>query len=101
MHKIAEGIWLGDMAGAYNKFMLKKHGITHILTVAQGIAPKFPALFNYKLINVLDSPSANLKQHFQICIRFIKEAIEQGGQVLVHCFAGVSRSATVVIAYLM
>jgi hypothetical protein len=34
MHKIVEGIWLGDMAGAYNKFMLKKHGISHILTVA-------------------------------------------------------------------
>jgi hypothetical protein len=79
MHKILDGIWLGDMAGAYNKFMLKKHGITHILTVAQGITPKFPALFNYKLINVLDSPGANLKQHFQVCIRFIKEAISQGG----------------------
>jgi protein-tyrosine phosphatase len=64
MHKIVDGVWLGDMAGAYNKFMLKKNGITHILTVAQGIEPKFPALFNYKLINVIDSPTANLKQHF-------------------------------------
>lgn len=64
MHEIHKGLWLGDMAGAYNKFMLKKHQITHILTVAQGITPKFPALFNYKIINVVDSPTANLKEHF-------------------------------------
>jgi hypothetical protein len=64
MHKILDRLWLGDMAGAYNKFMLKKNGITHILTVAQGILPKFPTVFNYKLVNILDSPAANLKQHF-------------------------------------
>lgn len=37
MHLIVDGLWLGDMGAAYNKFMLKKNGITHILTVAQGI----------------------------------------------------------------
>jgi hypothetical protein len=34
MNKITDGLWLGDMAGAYNKITLKKNGITHILTVA-------------------------------------------------------------------
>ena len=64
MHLIVDGLWLGDMGAAYNKFSLKKNGITHILTVAQGILPKFPTFFSYKLINILDIPSANLKQHF-------------------------------------
>jgi hypothetical protein len=45
MNKITDNIYLGDMGGAYNKFMLKKNGVTHILTVAQGIAPKFASLF--------------------------------------------------------
>ena len=101
MNKITDNIYLGDMGGAYNKFMLKKNGVTHILTVAQGIAPKFSSLFQYKIINILDAPFANLKQHFQSCIKFVKDAIHSGGCVLVHCFAGVSRSATIVIAYLM
>lgn len=76
MHQILDRLWLGDMAGAYNKYLLKKNGITHVLTVAQGIMPKFPTLMSYKLVNILDSPAANLKQHFQGCIKFIKEAIE-------------------------
>jgi protein-tyrosine phosphatase len=101
MNLIMDRLWLGDMVGAYNKFLLKKNGVTHILTVAQGIHPKFPTLFNYKIVNILDSPTANLKQHFPSCIKFIRDAIEEGGCVLVHCFAGVSRSATIVIAYLM
>jgi dual specificity phosphatase 12 len=34
-------------------------------------------------------------------IAFIKEGINKGGGVFVHCYAGVSRSASTVIAYLM
>lgn len=101
MNKILDQLWLGDMSAAYNKLLLKKYGVTHILTVASGIPPKHPSNFVYKVVTILDSPSANLKAHFQSCIKFLKAAIEQGGTVLVHCFAGVSRSTTIVIAYLM
>ena len=49
----------------------------------------------------LDTPAANLKQHFTACHRFMNNAFATGGRVLVHCYAGVSRSATIVISYLM
>jgi dual specificity phosphatase 12 len=39
-------------------------------------------------------------RYFPAAIAFIKEGIQKGG-ILVHCYAGVSRSATCVIAYLM
>ena len=76
MNKILDQMWLGDMSAAYNKIILKKHGITHVLTVASGIPPKFPSNFSYKVVTILDSPSANLKAHFQACIKFIKNCIE-------------------------
>ena len=46
-------------------------------------------------------PFVNISKHFNDCIQFIRTALEMGGRVLVHCFAGVSRSATCGIAYLM
>ena len=101
MSKINDHLWLGDVVGASNKFLLKKNGITHILTVALGLQPKFPTQFTYKLVNILDSRCANIKVHFPACIKFIKDAIDGGGTVLVHCFAGVSRSTSTVLAYLM
>ena len=101
LNKIIEGIYLGDHIAASNKFILQRHGITHILQVASGMYPKFPGKFVYKTVNIDDISSANLKQHFIACHRFIDAAISSGGTVLVHCWAGVSRSATIVITYLM
>lgn len=101
LNKIEEGLYLGDHVAATNKFILQKHGITHILQVASGMYPKFPGKFVYKTVIIDDIPSANLKQYFVQCHRFIDSALAQGGVVLVHCWAGVSRSATIVISYLM
>ncbi|KMZ62737.1 hypothetical protein ZOSMA_44G01400 [Zostera marina] len=53
------------------------------------------------MIEVLDAPMENLEQHFDDCIDFIEQAKDSGGSVLVHCFAGISRSATIVVSYLM
>lgn len=50
---------------------------------------------------MLDLPDTNIRYHFDSVLGFIHEAVEQGGGVLVHCNAGVSRSATLVIAYIM
>ena len=49
----------------------------------------------------MDVPWENLSKYFSIGNRFIKEALANGGCVFVHCYAGVSRSAAMVIAFLM
>ena len=57
--------------------------------------------FMYKTIRVADMEEENLLDHLEDTNAFIEKAIDQGGSVLVHCRAGVSRSATVMIAYTM
>ncbi|MQM19267.1 hypothetical protein Taro_052267 [Colocasia esculenta] len=97
----AHGLFLGSVGAAYNKDALKALNVTHILIVAKSLEPAYPNDFIYKKIEVLDSPDVNLEQHFDECIEFIDEAKRMGGGVLVHCFAGRSRSVTIVVAYLM
>ena len=101
MDKIEDNLYLGDITGASNKLGLQKEGITHVLTVASNRRPLFPESFVYKVINVHDVPSTNLLAHFNSAFSFINAAVNEGGIVFVHCFAGASRSATIVIAYLM
>ena len=100
MDKIVEKLYLGNLKGASDFQTLKHHGITHILQVASGIKPFFPKDFTYKVINITDQSSSSLIRHFPAAIAFIKEGMARGG-VLVHCHAGVSRSASCVIAFLM
>ena len=73
------------------------------MQVAAAFKPAYPNNFKYKIINILDMPFINIARHFQQAISFMKEAMnaEGGGAVLVHCYAGVSRSASCVIAFLM
>ena len=52
-------------------------------------------------ISVGDDSMTNLYQHFDTISTIIREEVEQGGVVLVHCVAGVSRSATLCLAYLI
>jgi protein-tyrosine phosphatase len=55
----------------------------------------------YKQILIHDDPSVNLGKYFDESNKFIDQGLADGDVVLVHCYAGISRSATLVIAYLM
>ncbi|KAL1786780.1 dual specificity protein phosphatase 19 [Sigmodon hispidus] len=75
--------------------------VTHILNVAYGVENAFLGEFTYKTISILDVPETNILSYFPECFEFIEQARRMGGVVLVHCNAGVSRAAAIVIGFLM
>lgn len=58
-------------------------------------------MFEYCNVRVYDDDKTNLLKHWDKTFRYISEAKEAGSNVLVHCKMGISRSASVVIAYAM
>ena len=48
-----------------------------------------------------DLPEEDLLSHFAVSNTFIEDGLAKDGAVLVHCYRGRSRSATVVVAFLM
>uniref|UniRef100_A0A1I7VU48 Dual specificity protein phosphatase 19 n=1 Tax=Loa loa TaxID=7209 RepID=A0A1I7VU48_LOALO len=101
MANVAKGIYLGSQDVAHDYDILMAHNVTHIVNCATGVENIFLGAIKYLTFSVLDLPWSNIEQHFDKCHKFMKEAVEDGGNVLVHCNAGVSRSPTIVLSYIM
>ncbi|RZC39489.1 DSPc domain containing protein [Asbolus verrucosus] len=107
---ITTGLYLGDKYAARDKRFLVRNGFTHVLNAAEG-SDEYQvntnqyyyrdAKINYLGVPGHDRPSWNISVYFEEAAKFIDQAIKGGGKVLVHCVVGISRSATLVIAYLM
>lgn len=92
---------IGSQDVAHDLDILTNNNVTHILNVATGITNLFEGWFTYKTKEAYDTPTCQIINIFDECCEFIHSAVVSGGCVLVHCNAGVSRSVSVVIAYLM
>jgi len=57
--------------------------------------------YRYLVLEIADTITENIIQHFKKVKAFIDEALNSGGRVLVHGNAGISRSAALVLAYVM
>ncbi|CAL8317044.1 unnamed protein product [Boreogadus saida] len=96
-------LYLGNERDARDLAMLRRANIGFVLNVTTHL-PLFhydTGLFCYKRLPATDSNKQNLRQYFEEAFEFIEEAHQAGMGLLIHCQAGVSRSATIVIAYLM
>ncbi|XP_004695043.1 PREDICTED: dual specificity protein phosphatase 22 [Condylura cristata] len=98
--RILPGLYIGNFKDARDAEQLSKNKVTHILSIHDSARPLLEGV-KYLCIPAADSPSQNLTRHFKESIKFIHECRLRGEGCLVHCLAGVSRSVTLVIAYIM
>ncbi len=98
--EIRPGLYLGNKDNAYNMDYLKALGITHVLNVAEQAECPHGNHFIYEKIPLLDTAEENILKHIASAFKFIDEALKNG-KILVHCISGMSRSASIVAAWLI
>jgi len=88
-------------ARAVNVHSLREKDVTCVINATNEL-PNLPiSSVEYVKVAVDDSPFANISSFFDKIADKIHETQKSGGKTLVHCVAGVSRSASLCIAYLM
>ncbi|XP_020651819.3 dual specificity protein phosphatase 13A [Pogona vitticeps] len=106
--KVWPNLFLGDLVTAHNRFGLWKMGISHVLNAAhgrifcQGSHEFYGTTIEYHGVPAYDLPDFDLSPYFYPAAEFIHKALTSpGAKILVHCAVGISRSSSLVLAYLM
>ena len=101
------GVWIGSIHTAFNKDFLSDNAVTHIMNLSNSPS-SFPDLFCYLTLTLRDKDASNLLCCVPASNIFIESALQglqnvanPRGGVLVHCTGGRSRSAAMIIAYMM
>ena len=96
--KITDKIYLGNEDTARDKKILKELKISNILICAEGCEPFFSDEFIYKILYLDDDVEEDLLSWLKEAFDFIDSSKDN---VYIHCVMGISRSASVTIAYIM
>ena len=94
-------IYLGNFIAANDETFLADKKIKFVLTVASGLNIRVKdKSIEHKVIQAYDLPTFNLAQFFEETYNWMDSRMEKGN-IFVHCAAGVSRSTSTIIAYLI
>ena len=98
-NEILPGLFLGGEITASKESILALN-ISHVVTCMERKI-ELPDGVDCLWCSILDDPSASIEGIIRKALPFVEDAIRKNKRVLVHCEQGVSRSVSVVVAYLM
>jgi protein-tyrosine phosphatase len=103
IQEVYPNVWIGSENGARNLKEIKKNNITHVLNITIEANNFFPDLLQYFNIRIADAIDVDILESgiLEQCLNIIDETLQNNGRILVHCQAGMSRSGSIVIAFLM
>jgi len=93
-------LYLGSEADARLLKHLEHLEVSHILNVSS-VKCFYPNRFEYLKLDLPDEKDTKISKYFDKTYEYIEKVARAKKRVMVHCYQGVSRSATIVIAYLM
>ena len=103
--EIDDKIYLGNAYNAADYYYLKSKGITGIVNASKEISNYFEDydkdIQYFKLEDVKDINNSSISKYFDPFLEFIVNTTKNNGRVLIHCFMGSSRSAILVVLYLI
>ncbi|XP_043121018.1 dual specificity protein phosphatase 8 [Puntigrus tetrazona] len=100
--RILPHLYLGSQRDVLNKELMTQNGITYVLNASNTCPkPDFISDKHFMRIPVNDSYCEKLLPWLEKTNEFIDKAKVSNCRVIVHCLAGISRSATIAIAYIM
>lgn len=104
MHEIRPRLWLGAIEATQDWQRLQDTGITHVITCGRGLETTLPAgVDRICSLSIDDLDEVDIMEHLPVTSDIIVKtlAASLSNRILVHCAGGKSRSASVVIAYMM
>ncbi|XP_064193124.1 dual specificity protein phosphatase 8-like isoform X2 [Anguilla rostrata] len=100
--RILPHLYLGSQKDVLNKDLMAQSGITYVLNASNTCPkPDFICESHFMRIPVNDNYCEKLLPWLEKTNDFIDKAKVSNCRVIVHCLAGISRSATIAIAYIM
>ena len=100
--EIIPGIFLGNAYNASNNYTLQYYKIKTIVNVSKEIPNVFEGKYNYYRVPIHDDSEHHISEYIPEILDFLNNlTIDNDNAILIHCYMGSSRSASVVLLYLI
>ncbi|KAH8807891.1 protein-tyrosine phosphatase-like protein [Xylogone sp. PMI_703] len=94
-------IYVGPLSAASDAAFVNSNSITHALSIGATPSAQIPGV-TYHRLALVDSVTASISKVTDEAVKIIDSVVAtESEKILIHCSAAVSRSPTIVTAYLM